>query len=690
MGKCRKPKGAAVVLPPGDLDPRTPATTYPFKTNSWSREPLQAAIVLGFVALAALLAAAPEGRAQTPSPTAPSATTPPPSAKTLHDWRRGMRQAPLPKKGCFTSSYPSTEWQEVPCTTAPARPYPPALGPRPDTVGGGNDVSAQVTGHISEAIGSFDSVTGVTSVTDPNAPSGFSLQLNSNRFTTPACNGSLNPTTCRGWQQFVYSNSGVAFIQYWLIGYNTTCPANWMTFAHTPPATGNDCWQNGVNAVSVPVQAVANLVNLNLTGQANVGGVDTLIMATGSNLYSEQEDDGILSLAPGWQAVEFAIVGDCCGSQANFNSGSTIVVRTSVDYGSQNAPSCAGPSFTGFTAETNNLFFVQASAVPSSESLPALVFTQSSTSSTTLPCNSATGAPASSRLADTHDFSGDGKSDIGWRDAGGDAAVWLMNGAAVLQSALVGSAPAVWSIVGQRDFNGDGKADWLWRDTGGNVAMWFLDGVQIMQSVGVGNVSTAWSIVGTGDFNGDGKGDILWADGSGNVAVWLMNGGQVLQSAGVGAVSTTWSIVGTGDFNGDGKTDILWHDTSGNVAIWFMNGTQVSQSAGVGNATTAWSIAGTGDFNGDGKSDVLWRDTSGNLAMWLMNGAQVSQSLGVGFVPTSWSIIETGDFNDDGKSDILWQDVSANVAIWFMDGAQVTPAGVGAAPGWSIQGVNAD
>ncbi len=292
----------------------------------------------------------------------------------------------------------------------------------------------------------------------------------------------------------------------------------------------------------------------------------------------------------------------------------------------------------------------------------------------------------------THDFNADGKSDVAWRDNGGNAAVWLMNGAQLTQSAGLGSAPTAWSVVGQRDFNGDGKYDWLWHDTSGNVAMWFLNGTQVTQSAGVGNVSTVWSIVGTGDFNGDSKGDILWRDTSGNVALWLMNGAQLLQSAGLGSAPTTWSIVGTGDFNGDGKTDILWHDTSGNVAIWFMNGAQVTQSAGVGNVPTVWSIAGTGDFNGDGKSDIVWRDSSGNVAVWLMNGAQLMQSAGLGSAPTTWSIVATGDFDGDGKTDILWHDTSGNVAIWFMNGAQVTQsAGVGNVPTvWSIQGANAD
>jgi hypothetical protein len=131
MEKCHKPHRPAVVRPWCNLDPRTPAATKPLKTNSWNGPgSLQAMIGLGLAVLAALLAA-PEGRAQTPNPNPPPAATPPPSAKALHDWRKGMARVPPPKKGCFTSSYPSTEWQEVPCTTAPARPYPPARGGGP-------------------------------------------------------------------------------------------------------------------------------------------------------------------------------------------------------------------------------------------------------------------------------------------------------------------------------------------------------------------------------------------------------------------------------------------------------------------------------------------------------------------------------------------------------------------------------
>jgi hypothetical protein len=285
------------------------------------------------------------------------------------------------------------------------------------------------------------------------------------------------------------------------------------------------------------------------------------------------------------------------------------------------------------------------------------------------------------QMTDTHDFNGDSKSDIAWRDTSGNVAIWEMNGTTVTNqnNSFVGNVPGQWAIVGQRDFNGDGYADLLWHDTSGNVAIWEMNGTTILNvnTSFVGNAPTNWSIAGVGDFNGDGMGDLLWQDMSGNVAIWEMNGTAVLNqnSSFVSNVPSQWSIKGTGDFNGDGKADILWQDTSGNVAIWEMNGTSVlnTNTSFVSNVPSNWSIVGTGDFNGDGKADILWRDTSGNVAIWEMNGTSVlnQNSSFVANVPGQWSIQLAGDFNGDSLSDILWQDTSGNVAIWEMNGTAV-------------------
>jgi hypothetical protein len=99
--------------------------------------------------------------------------------------------------------------------------------------GGSNDWAAGVSGLISTAEGEIISVTSGTTEKDSLTTESdqFSLQLNSQHFTTPLCNG--GNAGCYGWQQFVFSNQGgmglssqaLAFIQYWLVNWGTTpCP----------------------------------------------------------------------------------------------------------------------------------------------------------------------------------------------------------------------------------------------------------------------------------------------------------------------------------------------------------------------------------------------------------------------------------------------------------------------------------
>jgi autotransporter-associated beta strand protein len=291
-------------------------------------------------------------------------------------------------------------------------------------------------------------------------------------------------------------------------------------------------------------------------------------------------------------------------------------------------------------------------------------------------------------LSATHDFNGDSKSDILWRDNAGNVGVWLMNGTSVLTAGVLGNVPLNWSIVGQRDFAGSGDAGILWRDTSGNVGMWLMNGAQIQSATVLGNVPTNWSVVGTGDFNGDGKADILWRDNLGNVGIWFMNGTTILQAAIIGNLPTSWVVVGA-----DVKGDIFWRNTTtGEVGMWVLNGTTVAQAVDFGVVPTNWTIAGIGDFDGNGSTDFLWRDTSGNVGIWLMSGTSILSSKVIGNVPSNWILTETGDYNGDGKSDILWTDTSGNVGVWFMNGATVSSSQIYGDVGtnWMVQAMNAD
>ena len=288
----------------------------------------------------------------------------------------------------------------------------------------------------------------------------------------------------------------------------------------------------------------------------------------------------------------------------------------------------------------------------------------------------------------THDSNGDGDSDVLWRDASGNVALWLMNGSSILQTEAVGNIPLNWSIVGQRDFNGDGNADMLWRDAAGDLSIWFMNGNTILYTVALGNVPASWSIVGTGDFNGDGYPDILWRDAAGNLSIWFMNASTIVSTGAVGNVPTQWVVAGA-DMHGD----IFWRNTStGDAAMWVMNGSTVSKAVDFGAVPPTWNIAGIGDFDNNGSTDLLWRDTSGDVAIWLMNGTSILSTSVVGDAPVAWSIVATGDYNGDGKSDIIWTDNIGDVSVWFMDGSAVssTAAYGNVGTSWAVQALNAE
>jgi hypothetical protein len=302
----------------------------------------------------------------------------------------------------------------------------------------------------------------------------------------------------------------------------------------------------------------------------------------------------------------------------------------------------------------------------------------------------------------SHDFNGDGKSDILWRNDNGGVGVWLMRGGSILSFAGVGSLPPepVWGIVGTYDQNGDGFSDILWRNNVGGVGLWLMNGPNIKKIVEVGSETITWSIVGVGDFNGDGIGDILWRDMNGDVAIWFLNSSGAFQSSvGVGNLPSNWRVAGTGDFNADGIRDILWRETTqGGVGIWLMNNNgTIKQIIGLNALPPAqWNIAGVGDFNGDGVSDILWRElTGGGVAIWTMkNDGTIGSITGIGSLPLAlWQVAETGDFDGDGKSDILWYATgNGGVGLWLMNGTTITSVlGVGSlTTDWRIQGQNAD
>ena len=266
-------------------------------------------------------------------------------------------------EGCAQASYPSIVWEKVECKIAHPRFHPVHMSTtdREDVTGNGHDYVAQAAGLISEGLGTFPKVTGVTAERSVGVaafggggilgPNEYTLQLNTDfAGTTSTCAGH---TGCTVWQQFIYSpdynvkGEAAVFMQYWLIGWGSTrCPSTWTSDG------GGDCYKNSAY-VAAPDMPITALSSLTLSGAAVAGGNDTVVFNNGTTAYSITGPDSVVNISAVWKQAEFNIVGNAGGSRADFNKGSSVTVRLALQDGSTSAPTCVANA--GSTGESNNL-----------------------------------------------------------------------------------------------------------------------------------------------------------------------------------------------------------------------------------------------------------------------------------------------------------------------------------------------
>jgi hypothetical protein len=311
------------------------------------------------------------------------------------NWQKAIAAVPLPRKGCFSATYPALTWRSTPCKTAPNVPMEPAVGntssatPFAPRVGNGNDYSAVVSAPITEATGSFADVSpGITETgrfngRGPRLVNAFTLQLNTQYISgSPACSGSADPSNCLAWQQFVYDTySNSVFIQYWLIDYAATCPTSWYTY-------GNSCFTNSP-ASTFPGGALtaSELASVQLSGVVQNGGNDSVELSNGTQVTSVDNPDSVIDLAPNWTTTEFGVYGDGGGSEAKFSAKSTIEAVTTLTSSSLAAPHCVNEGFTG---ETNNLKLTATPAIGTATA-PTIASEQTNGKLTSASCASAPG-----------------------------------------------------------------------------------------------------------------------------------------------------------------------------------------------------------------------------------------------------------------------------------------------------------
>jgi hypothetical protein len=343
---------------------------------------ITAAVAVGILAACSGNAGSPRNTLPSASAQSSALTQAPagrPTAPEFETWHSMLMSVPKPR-GCVVATYPEIQWRKVQCVQPPNDPVLPAQGVRPTTVGNGDDWIAAVTGHVSYAQGSFHHVTGVTSENENGHRNDYSVQLNTQPFTTATCAnlGSPDPSSCRGWEQFIYGTTGTSadvYIEYWLLNFGpggTKCPLHW----YTSGTTEISCFINS-SGTTAPAEAITNLGNLLLSGTAALGSSSTdsaEFTVFGSSVYGVDGLDVFSDLDLEWQKTEFNIFGRCCAKQAVFNTGSQAVVRMEVDSGVTVSPACDSGGFTG---ETNNLYLTGESTSWPKVQYPSIVFTES-------------------------------------------------------------------------------------------------------------------------------------------------------------------------------------------------------------------------------------------------------------------------------------------------------------------------
>jgi hypothetical protein len=632
-----------------------------------------------------------------------------PSAAELESWRQTMLHTKRPKKACYVATYPDPAWTEVTCTEPPAVPQSPAGGQEGNQVGNGVNFSAQPAyGSIQEAEGSFDSAVRVTGESDSGVANAFSLQMNTQPMPqTTACEG---VPTCKGGEQFIFSNSkcktlyanvdskACVYIQYWLLGFGNSCPTRWKSQA----SLGTDnCMANSSTAMAVPQQTVSDseLETLKLMGQSPntaTGAGDWVTLTIGTTLYSAPGDDLIPDLNNYWFNAGFNLFGDCCESEAVFNAGATLKVRTVVNNGSGvvSTPTC-GP-IEGW-GETSNLTLVgSCSAI--NGAVPAIVFTETQlgkpAGTTALVYDRGAGEADvvgfnSSGVEDLDfsnngfratwdqivpgDFLGNGRDEALLYDQGAgeaDVVAFASNGKATLD----GQNPhfrTTWNIIVPVDYLGDGQDRALFYDHNAGDADVLTFNKQGKESNDAENPTfgKSFDLIVAGNFLEKGQQQQVLAydrnAGEGDVYT-IDSGGKLTRKATNSGWRKTWDTIVVGDFLGNGKDQVMLYDSAGGEADLVAfdsigNESLDGQNPGFGNA---WNLIVAGAFLGNGRDQAVVYDQKageGDLIAFNNHGI-VSLKVADPHWRTSWIAMNAGDFIGDGRDQVLLYDFNAGDA----------------------------
>jgi hypothetical protein len=301
--------------------------------------------------------------------------------------------------------------------------------------------------------------------------------------------------------------------------------------------------------------------------------------------------------------------------------------------------------------------------------------------------------------ATVDDFSGDGVSDVLFRDnATGDFGYYVMNGS--FQSWKdIGASSTAYGVVGVGDFNGGYTDDILFQDkVNGDYGYFAMSNGGTGSGSGptqgnnvagaskgyvkLGSSSAAYNVVGTGDLYGTGIDDILFRDNAtGDFGFEKISGGAIAGWHDLGAFSTAYNMSGIGDFYGNGTDDILFHDNAtGDVGFVGMSHGASTGWHDLGAVSTAYGVVGVGDFTGSGNrsaygtDDILFRDNAtGDVGYLAMSNGINTGWHDLGAFSTAYTVAGVGDYYGNGTDDILFRDnATGDTGFWAISNGAVT------------------
>jgi len=156
--------------------------------------------------------------------------------------------------------------------------------------------------------------------------------------------------------------------------------------------------------------------------------------------------------------------------------------------------------------------------------------------------------------------------------------VWFLGlNPSTLSGTAIVRGPAVtagWQVAGVADFNGDGSQDLLIVNTKtGATAIWLLNGASVVQKIRGPKLPLGFSVVAIDDFNGDAKPDVLiWNATTGAVKFVTLKGTVGSIAAGP-AIPPGWQLCGGNDYLGTGSPQLLLvNPKNGATRLWALNG----------------------------------------------------------------------------------------------------------------------